>query len=167
MKKIWNTVTGVLVGVIVLIAVALVGVRFVGLQNYTVLSGSMEPQYPTGSLIYVGRTDTQSLEAGDVITFRLSGGTVATHRIVEVVEESGVISYRTKGDANDMVDSNLVVPEDVIGKVVFGLPFLGYLAAYLQTQSGRYAAIAIGALVLLMVFLPDLIFGSDKKEEGK
>ena len=52
-KKIWNVVSTVLVAAVVLLAVLLVGVRLFGLQVYTVLSGSMEPAYPVGSLIYV------------------------------------------------------------------------------------------------------------------
>ena len=52
-RKIWNVVYSVIVAVVVLLAVAFVGVRVVGLQPFTVLSGSMEPTYHTGSLIYV------------------------------------------------------------------------------------------------------------------
>lgn len=54
-KKIWNILTTVLVGLVVLLALLLVGARVVGLQVFSVLSGSMEPTYHTGSLIYVKR----------------------------------------------------------------------------------------------------------------
>lgn len=56
-KKIWNTVTSVLVAVVVILALLLVGARVVGLQVFTVLSGSMEPTYHVGSLIYVKKVD--------------------------------------------------------------------------------------------------------------
>ena len=63
-KKVWNTVSTVLVVLVVLLAVALVGVRLVGLNTYVVLSGSMEPTYHTGSLLYV-----KSVDPADIPTF--------------------------------------------------------------------------------------------------
>ena len=86
----------------VLLAIALVGARLFGFKVFTVLSGSMEPKYPVGSLIYVKKVDYTTLKSGDVITFMLDENTVATHRIVEVVpdqEDPSVIRFRTKGDA--------------------------------------------------------------------
>ena len=53
MKKLWNMITTVLVALVVILAILLVGVRVIGLTPYVVLSGSMEPTYHTGSLIYV------------------------------------------------------------------------------------------------------------------
>lgn len=86
-KKYWNVFTNVLIAVVVVLAVMLVGVRLVGLQVFTVLSGSMEPTYHTGSIIYVRDVDPFKLEEGDVITFLLDEDTVATHRIIEVVPD--------------------------------------------------------------------------------
>ena len=57
LKKIWNVISSILVAVVVLLALLLVGARIVGLQVFTVLSGSMEPTYHTGSLIYVKKVD--------------------------------------------------------------------------------------------------------------
>ena len=94
-----------------LLAVLLIGVRLLGVQVYSVLSGSMEPKYPVGSLIYVKAVDPYELKSGDVITFMLNENTVATHRIVEVVpdeSDSGVVRFRTKGDANEAEDGSLV-----------------------------------------------------------
>lgn len=135
MKKIWNIVTSIIVILAVLLAVAFMGVRLVGLQVFTVLSGSMEPAYHTGSLIYVKKADYTHLAVGDVITFMLDENTIATHRIVEVVPDatdSSVLRYRTKGDANSAVDGSLVHYKNVIGTPVFSIPKLGYLANYIQ-----------------------------------
>lgn len=165
-KKVWNIFTTVLVTAAVLLAVALVGVRLLGFQVFSVLSGSMEPAYPVGSLIYVKEVDHRELEAGDVITFMLSEDTVATHRIVEVVPDESdptVLRYRTKGDANESVDGSLVHYKNVIGSPVFSIPYLGYVAAYIQNPPGMYIAISAGAVLLLLMFLPDL-FGDKKKE---
>ncbi len=169
MKKIWNAFTSILVVVAILLAIALVGVRLVGLQVFTVLSGSMEPTYHVGSLIYVKKTDTAQLAEGDVITFLLDENTVATHRIVGVVpdeEDPSVLRYRTKGDANSAEDGKLVHYKNVIGTPVFTIPLLGYVANYIQNPPGTYIAIAVGIILLLLVFLPDLI-GEDEEPANK
>lgn len=153
----------------VILAIVLVGVRFCGLKVYTVLSGSMEPTYHTGSLIYVKDVDYTQLQAGDVITYMLNEDTVATHRIVEVVPDEtdlSVLRYRTKGDANTAVDGGLVHYKNVIGSPVFTIPYLGYVANYIQNPPGTYITISVGAVLLLLLFLPEL-FGSDKKEKKK
>ena len=169
-KKIWNIITNIIVVLAVILAVALVGVRLVGLQVFTVLSGSMEPTYHVGSLIYVKDVDYKELEAGDVITFMLDEDTVATHRITEVVpdeEEPDTLRYRTKGDANDAEDGKLVHYKNVIGSPVFTIPYLGYFADYIQNPPGTYVAISVGAVLLLLVFLPDLFSSDDKDKEKK
>jgi signal peptidase len=166
-KRIWNIITSILVGIVVLVAIVLVGVRFVGLQVFTVLSGSMEPTYHNGSLIYVKPVDYKDLKAEDVITFMLDENTVATHRIVEVVADEtdpAVLRYRTKGDANNAVDASLVHYKNVIGTPVFTIPRLGYLASYIQKPPGTYVAISVGAVLLLLVFLPDVFVGEGKKK---
>lgn len=163
-KRILSAVSTVLVAVVVLFAVLLVGVRLIGLQVFTVLSGSMEPAYRTGSLIYVKKVDAADIKVGDVITFMLDADTVATHRVIEVIpdeEDPEVIRFRTKGDANDSPDGSAVHCKNVIGEPVMCIPFLGYVANYIQNPPGMYIAIAVGALLLLLVFLPD-VFSEDK-----
>lgn len=169
-RKVWNTITNIIVALVVLLAVALVGVRLVGFQVFTVLSGSMEPTYHVGSLIYVKSVDYKELEPGDVITFMLDENTVATHRIVEVVPDENdpeTLRYRTKGDANDAEDGGLVHYKNVIGTPVFTIPKLGYFASYIQNPPGTYAAISVGAVILLLIFIPDLFTSEDKDGEEK
>ena len=159
-KKIWNGVTNLIVVVVVIMAIALVGVRLVGLKVFTVLSGSMEPTYKTGSLIYVKDVDYKRLDSGDVITFMLNENTVATHRIVDLVpdeENPSDIRYQTKGDANTAVDGGLVHYKNVIGKPVFTIPKIGYVANFIQNPPGTYITISAGAILTLLVFLPELL----------
>ncbi len=169
-KKIWDIITSVIVTLAILLAIALVGVRLLGFQVFTVLSGSMEPTFHTGSLIYVKAVDYQQLQAGDVITFMLSEDTVATHRIVAVVpdeNEPETLRYRTKGDANNAEDGSMVHYKNVIGKPVFTIPVLGYVANYIQNPPGTYVAISAGAILILLVFLPDLFEEDDKQKQKK
>lgn len=168
-RKIWDIITTVIVAVAVVLAIALVGVRLVGFQVFSVLSGSMEPTYHTGSLIYVKEVDYTQLKAGDVITFMLDEDTVATHRIVEVVPDETdptVLRYRTKGDANEAEDGKLVHYKNVIGTPVYSIPKLGYVINYIQNPPGLYLAISAGAILLILVFLPDL-FGDDEDKKKK
>lgn len=149
--RIINVISSVLVTLIVILAVLLVGVRLFGLQVYTVLSGSMEPNYKTGALIYVKETEPSELEVNDVITFNLTENTTATHRIVEIVpdkENSSDFSFKTKGDANNTVDASPVKPEDVIGVPVFTIPYLGYFANFIQKPPGIYIAIPLSIILL-------------------
>ena len=169
-KKIWDWFSSILVGIVVLLAVALVGVRLVGLQPYVVLSGSMLPTYDVGSLIYVKSVDHRELKAGDPITYMISEETVVTHRIVEVMTDEAdpnTLYFVTQGDANATQDSTAVHYKNVIGKPVFSIPYLGYVSHYIQNPPGTYLAIAGGALLLLLVFLPDLFteVSKDKKKE--
>lgn len=168
-KKIWNWISGILVGIAVLLAIALVGVRLVGLQPYVVLSGSMEPTYHVGSLIYVKAVDYKELEVGDPITYMISQDTVVTHRIIEILvdeEDPNTIRYFTQGDANAVADGTSVHYKNIIGKPVFSIPYLGYVSNYIQNPPGMYVAIAAGAILILLVFLPD-IFADDEKEKKK
>ncbi len=167
LKKIWNWISGALVVLAVLLAVALVGVRLVGLKPFVVLSGSMEPAYHVGSLIYVKEVDYKELKVGDPITYMLSQDTVVTHRIIEVLvdeEDPDTIRYFTQGDANDAPDGTSVHYKNIIGKPVFSVPYLGYVSNYIQNPPGRYVAIAAGAILILLVLLPD-VFGSDDKKK--
>lgn len=169
-KKIWNIATTVLVVLVVLVAAALVGVRLVGIKTYAVLSGSMEPVYPTGSLLYVKEVDVSSLAVGDSITFMLDEDTVATHRIIEILPDENdpsIIRFRTQGDANNEADGTPVRGENVIGKPLFAIPYLGYAANVIQNPPGTYFAIAGAAVLVLLTFLPDLFDdGKGKKKKN-
>ena len=169
LRKIWNAVSTALVVLVVILALLLVGARLVGLQVFTVLSGSMEPTYHTGALIYVKKVDPYTIQAGQPITFMLDEDTIATHRVVAVVpdeKDPSVIRFRTKGDANAAEDGGLVHYKNVLGTPVFSIPYLGYMANYIQHPPGMYVAISIGAVLLLLLFLPD-IFAEEKKTPGK
>lgn len=167
LKKIWNVITVTAVALIVIFAVLLVGVRIAGLEVFSVLSGSMEPKYSTGDLLYVKRVDYTALKPGDVITYLLSENTVSTHRIVEVIADENdpsVLRFRTKGDANDSADAGLVHYKNIIGVPVFSIPLLGYVASYISEPPGMHIAIGSCAMVIILVFLPDL-FGKEERSK--
>lgn len=168
--RITGAISTILVVIVVIIALLLVGVRLIGLKPFTVLSGSMEPTYHTGALIYVKSVDPMTIEAGTPITFMLDEDTIATHRVVEVIpdeEDAEVVRFRTKGDANAEPDGSLVHYKNVIGVPKFSIPYLGYLANYIQHPPGRYIAIAVIVIILLLAFVPDLFDDSKKGKKQK
>ena len=163
-KQIWNIITTVLVVLIVVFAALLVLTRVTGMRAYTVLSGSMEPTYHVGSLVFVKPAEPEDVAPGDPITYLVAEKTVVTHRCIEVVpdaDDPSVIRFRTKGDANDVEDGALVHGNNLIGKPVFSVPLIGFAANYIQHPPGTYVAIAAAAVIVLLVFWPD----DDKKKK--
>ena len=163
-KKIWDKTTTVLVCIVVVFAIFLMGSRLVGLQVFNVISGSMEPTYSVGDLLYVKDVAPQSVKVGDPITYVLNEDLiVATHRVVSIDYENS--QFTTKGDANENEDANPVHFNNLIGVPVFSIPLLGYVSAYIQSPPGMYVAIALGVALVCAVFLPDLFAKKNKKEE--
>lgn len=135
--------------------VAIMAPQLFGIKPYAVTSGSMEPNFPVGCLVYVQDTNPGELEVNDVISFDKAvpgqTGTVVTHRIVQ--KDPTDREFVTKGDANESNDPTRVSYDAVIGKVVFGVPLVGYIAMATETWDGKVAMIAIivGAMIICLV----------------
>jgi len=165
LKKLWSVVSTALVILVVLCAVLLMGSRLLGYQVFTVISGSMEPTYSVGDLIYVEPVDPAEIEVGDPITFVLNESlVVATHRVVEV--DTANQHFHTKGDANEIADQSPVHFNNVIGVPKFSIPKLGYVSDFIQNPPGMYITIAGCAVLIILVFLPDMLW-KKKKEEAE
>lgn len=165
LKKIWNITTTVLVVLAVICAVFLMGTRLLGYRCYNVISGSMKPKYQVGDLIYVKKVPIESIKVGDDITFILNEElVVATHRVVRIDEEKK--HFYTKGLANETEDSEPVHFNNVIGVPKFSIPKLGYVAEFVQRPPGAYITIGIGVVLVLLVFAPDILRYSTKKEKS-
>lgn len=120
--------------------VFLIGIAFAilllcGKKLYCVETGSMEPNYPVGSMIVVERVWFESLKPGDVITYTVSENTVVTHRVVEIDSEHRLLT--TKGDNNVVADTSPVRYENVLGRVEFCVPGFGYAFLFLNTRFGK------------------------------
>ena len=143
---------------VAVVAVALVGMRLAGFKTFTVMSGSMEPNYPVGSMIYVQPVDYQALKVGDVISYVANDDkTIVTHRIAEIkVDENdaSVWRFQTKGDANAMADTKLVHYKNILGTPMIVIPYIGFIAHNIQQPPGIYITLVIGTLLLAWTFLP-------------
>ena len=155
-KKIWGIVSLVLVALVVLMAIFLLGSRILGFRVFNIVSGSMEPIYSVGDLIYVKDVDPNTVKVGDVITFVLNEDlVVATHRVVRIDAEKQ--HFYTKGDVNDTEDLAPVHFENLVGIPQFKIPGLGYVSDFIQNPPGTYIAIVIVSLLLILAFAPDLM----------
>lgn len=164
-KKIWNILSTAIVILVVICAVFLMGTRLLGFRVFNVISGSMTPHYNVGDLIYVKEVDPSEVKVNDVITFVLNENlVVATHRVIDIHEEYQ--HFITKGDANSTADATPVHFNNLIGVPQFSIPKLGYVSDFIQNPPGTYITIAVVALLIVLVFLPDFI-GKKNKEEVK
>ena len=166
LRKFWQIVTLIFVAIAAILVILLAGTRLIGLTPYTVISGSMEPIYHVGSVIYVKDANPEAFKKGDIVTYRMDG-TVVTHRIndVKIDSNTGGVCYQTKGDANNMPDGPVLYPESIIGKPVFTIPILGYIADFVQKPPGTFLVIGICALLVFLSTLSELIFGEEKIEK--
>ena len=157
MKKAFSILTTTIMVLAIIMAVLLVGVRLVGIQPYIVTSGSMEPAFHVGSVVYVKPVDASNLEIGDAITFDIGEESLVTHRIASIENEDGNLSFVTKGDANEMADINPVRADQVKGKVIFNIPHLGKFEEYIKTTQGRIIAICIAGMLVVLVALQEFL----------
>jgi signal peptidase len=130
-----------------------------------VLSGSMEPTYPTGCMLYLKQVEPEEIKVGDPITFELNEKTNGTHRVTRIDKENRC--FYTKGDNNDNEDGKPVSFDSLKGKPIFHVPQLGYFADFISAGTGRYIAIAAGCVVFLLLFIPDLLFPSEEEKKAK
>ncbi|MBQ9014889.1 MAG: signal peptidase I [Firmicutes bacterium] len=140
--------TAIIAGAIVLCLILTVP-RLAGYSGYCVLTGSMEPSIPVGSLIYAKAVDPASITADDVIVF--SDGTSdvpITHRVISNDPENGELI--TKGDANAKADLSPVSYYNVYGRVALHIPVLGRFLIPLGTLTGKLGVIAIILAGLLL-----------------
>lgn len=131
----------------------------------TVMSGSMSPAMKLGDVAVINEVDPSELEVEDIIAYRSPNeGNVISHRIVEVIDDEG-LSFRTKGDANENPDQYTVEASDVVGKVVFTIPYLGYIFHYAGKPIGFLLLIFVPAVLLIALEVRNIMRG--RKEEGK
>ncbi|MCG1021657.1 signal peptidase I SipW [Sutcliffiella horikoshii] len=122
-----------------------------GYQIKTVLSGSMEPTFQTGSVIAVQKLENPTdLTVGDVITFQESRDVLVTHRIIDVNTSNEGVLYKTKGDNNNFEDTNPVLSQNVVAVYSgFTLPKFGYFLNYATSPIGTAILLIIPGLILL------------------
>ena len=140
-----------------------------GYRLYVVQSGSMEPDIQTGSLVISKRESPENLVIGDVVTFKSKDDstTLVTHRIEQISKENGELSFITKGDANDVIDLEPVKPENIIARVQYDIPYLGYMTEFIKTKQGMLLVVIIPAIALLLIEIFKLIGYASELDKQK
>lgn len=124
-----------------------------GYESYVVLSGSMEPTIHVGDLAVVQIVKSDQLKVGDIITYRTAQrpDLVVTHRLIEIaLDEQGRLSFRTKGDANEIADQVAVDQRGLLGRVAYTIPRIGYLVEFAKRPEGKILLIGIPGLLLAL-----------------
>ncbi len=139
-----------------------------GYQMYIVLSGSMSPEFDTGSLAFVQEVDTGELAVGDIITYRsrADSDSLTTHRIVDIMRNDSV-QFVTRGDANNVNDPNPVLAENVVGRVTGSVPYVGYVLDFVQTRQGLILLIFVPGVLIIAYELSKIIKYLTRDNKGK
>ena len=139
--------------------------RAFGYEIYTVISGSMEPAIPTGSLVYVKYVQPESVQTDDVIAFygTDADGSIVTHRVVSNSAAMG--NFITKGDANAENDMHPIPYDNYIGKVQRTIPKLGGIFQTITGTQGKIAAASMIGLAIVLEILAAVVQGKREKEE--
>ena len=159
--KICNVVATVMIILVILVALPMVVPRVIGYEMYGVLSGSMEPTFPVGSVVYVKPAEPSEIQVQDAITFKIGNDVVATHRVIEIDEEGQ--AFVTKGDANKDKDLSPIKFDRLIGKAVFCIPYLGSFSQFIQSQNGMIAGGGVIVIVIALWVVADVL----NKKSGK
>ena len=135
---------------------------------YTIISPSMEPNINVYDVVLTKRVKPEEVKEGDVITFisssTLGEGLTITHRVKSVIKTEEDIKFRTQGDNNPIPDSALVTSNNLLGKVVFTIPFLGYIQFMLQSKSGWLFFLLIPAIIVVIYDVVKVIKLSNVKQ---
>ena len=124
---------------------------FLGYCPMIVLTDSMTPAINSGDLIVDKTVKPEEVKVQDVISFfdpDGNGTSVVTHRVVEILNENGKLSFRTKGDYNNTEDITPVPAENLVGRYRFRIPGLGNVAMFLQTTPGLIVCIGVPVVLL-------------------
>jgi signal peptidase len=129
----WRWVVRIVAWMLILVCVAALVLavllpRLGGATPYTILTGSMRPGMPPGTLVVAKPVDPTQISIGTVVTYQLESGkpTVVTHRVIATrTNLDGDLEFQTQGDANDIPDATWVKPEQVRGERWYSVPYLG------------------------------------------
>ena len=164
-KTICNFLSTIILVVLLAAAAVILVPMLLGYKEMAVLSGSMEPTIPVGSLVYVKPVEASELEVGDVCTYYLSDGeTFVTHRVMSIDPDAQTLV--TQGDANDTPDGDIQFSQ-VYGRADFHLPYLGIVIQNIRTPVGIMSICGVVMLVILLNFIPAIIDAAEDEKKQK
>ena len=168
--KIFKIIYYIFLAFIGVIALLLIVSVFPITGNYKLMivqSGSMAPAIKMGSVVVVKPADDYKI--GDVITFGPHSRTKAptSHRIYDIKVVDGQSVYITKGDANNAPDAREIQKRDVLGKVLFSVPYIGFAVDFAKKPIGFVLIIGIPAVIIISDEVKKIIREVKKTKETK
>ncbi|MDQ0352573.1 signal peptidase [Alkalibacillus filiformis] len=137
---------------------------FFGITPLTILSDSMDPEFISGDLVFIKNTEATKISSGDIITYQL-GDMLVTHRVIDRVEQDGVIEYETKGDNVELPDQSLVSEQNLVGEYVFKIPKAGHLMQFASTPMGTLVLFGIPFVLYVAVEIYDRVKRRNDREQ--
>lgn len=161
MRKVWNIITNLILGILILFILAFFVLFAMGMRPYVIVSGSMEPTIQTGSVCFVDETVTyEEVQENDIIAYEAANGSYVTHRAIDITE-SGI---ETQGDNNDVSDGVSTTEENFIGLTKFSIPYLGYFSRFIATTTGK---VVVGSIFVIFMILNVIIQEVTSKKQKK
>lgn len=134
---------------------------FMGYKPFIVMSGSMETTINIGNLVIVKKVNSSSIHTGDIIAFK-NGNIVISHRVKEVINDSGTYKFKTKGDNNNVADDFIVNSDAIEGIFVNKIPGLGSILLFLGKPIGLLMVILV--IIIVSTALYFVKFGYSTKD---
>ena len=134
---------------------------FMGYKPFIVMSGSMETTINIGDLVIVKKVNSNSIHTGDIIAFK-NGNIVISHRVKEVINDSGTYKFKTKGDNNNVEDDFIVSSDAIEGIFVNKIPGLGSILLFLGKPIGLLMVILV--IIIVSTALYFVKFGYSTKD---
>lgn len=158
LRKIFNIFLNIVIFAEICLVIVFFVPNLIGMKTYVVTSGSMEPLYPVGSLIYIKTVQPNEVKVNDAITFYMENTEiVATHQVYEIDEEKR--QFRTQGVNNKDENGNIISDarpvnfSNLIGKPVLCVENLGYLNRFITTSPGIYFVISFTVFIILIYYI--------------
>jgi signal peptidase len=151
MKKVIRYLGITLLVLAMLIAVFILLAPHLGWRIDTAISNSMTPDFAAGGLVVTDTVDTTDIKVGDIITYGSPiDGKLVTHRVIDIKEHNPLL-FQTKGDANKDPDPYLVPAQNVVGRVYFYIPQLGYFTQFVKSRLGLILLLLIPGLIIILI----------------
>lgn len=173
LKYLWKTIK-IIVTLFILIIIGIIitqrifnnNVSVLGYRIFTVATGSMEPEYKVMDILFVKESEESQIKVGDDVVYLGKGGTfdgkVITHRVVEIEKENDIVSFHTKGIANDIEDP-IVYYDQIYGKVIYKGVVLSFVNKIINNPIGFYLLIVIPVAILITLEIIDRKKEKDEK----
>ena len=150
----------VLIVAVIAACIPLTVPKFFGYEIYSIVSGSMRPEYPVGTVVYVKDMEPAQVEEGDVIAF-VRENSIVVHRVVQ--NRTVEARFITKGDANEINDIDPVPYDNMVGRVEKKFPVAGHFLSIFNTFVGKIYFLGVALIGVLFCALSSLL----KDKRGK